>query len=432
MKKLTLEEVKQLFLDSGCEFLDDEYVNNKHPHNYKCECGRTSKISVASFKSGVRCADCGGTKKLTLEEAKQLFLDGGCEFLDDEYVNNSHPHNYKCECGRTSKISVAHFKSGQRCTDCGGTKKLTLEEVKQLFLDGGCEFLDDEYVNARNPHNYKCECGRTSKICVGHFKSGVRCADCGGTKKLTLEEAKQLFLDGGCEFLDDEYVNNSHPHNYKCECGRISKISVAHFKSGQRCTDCGIEKTAFALKFTLEEVKQLFLDKGCEFLDDEYVNAHNPHNYKCECGRASKIRVDDFKSGQRCAGCAEYGFKTSKPSYLYFLEKDSQYMQIGIYNEGSDRLKQHARKGWVLKEQIYFQDGEQCRIMEKKILYFLKLNIPTGRQAFREPFDAYNEAWHIVDYDPKTLKQIIDDSNSFIANSVGLKLVEITMLQSIF
>ena len=287
-------------------------------------------------------------KKLTLEEVKQRFLDAGCEFLDDEYINNSHPHNYKCECGRTNKISVSNFKYGQRCADCAGTKKLTLEEVKQLFLDGGCEFLDDEYVSANNPHNYKCECGRTSKISVAHFKSGVRCADCGGTKKLTLEE-----------------------------------------------------------------VKQLFLDSGCEFLDDEYVNANNPHNYKCECGRTSKISVGDFKSGKRCAGCAEYGFKTSKPSYLYFLEKDSQYMQIGIYNEGSDRLKTHARNGWVLKEQIYFQDGKECLIMEKKIKYFLYLlNIPTGRQAFREPFNGYTEAWHIVDYDPKTLKQIIDDSNS--------------------
>ncbi len=145
-------------------------------------------------------------KKRTLDEVRVIFAEGGCEFVDDNYVDAHHPHNYRCSCGRESKISLNHFNSGRRCSDCGGNKKKTLEEVRAMFAEGGCEFLDDSYVNCDHPHNYRCSCGREAKICLRNFKRGSRCSDCGGNKKKTLNEVRAIFAEGGCEFLDDSYI----------------------------------------------------------------------------------------------------------------------------------------------------------------------------------------------------------------------------------
>ena len=49
-----------------------------------------------------------------------------------------------------------------------------------------------------------------SKICLNNFNSGNRCSDCGGNKKKTLEEVKVIFAEGGCEFLDDNYVDDDY------------------------------------------------------------------------------------------------------------------------------------------------------------------------------------------------------------------------------
>ena len=401
MKKHTLDEVRAIFAEGGCEFLDDSYVNYDHPHNYRCSCGREAKICLRNFKQGQRCSGCAGNKKKTLEEVKVIFAEGGCEFLDDSYIGHKHSHNYRCSCGKVAKIRLYSFNTGNRCSDCGGNKKKTLEEVKVIFAEGGCEFLDDSYIGNKHSHNYRCGCGREAKIRLGNFKRGQRCSDCGGNKKKTLEEVKVIFINGGCEFLDDSYIGHKHSHNYRCLCGRESKISLDSFKQGSRCSDCGGTK-----KKTLEEVKVIFINGGCEFLDDSYVSNKRPHNYRCSCGREAKICLKDFNSGQRCSGCAGYGFKNSKPSYFYLISRPNQY-KVGIYNEGSDRLVQHRRNGWEIIQEIGPFCGHEIKNLETKVLRSLKSKgIPMGRDAFKEEFDGFSESWQTVDLEISNLSEL--------------------------
>jgi hypothetical protein len=280
-------------------------------------------------------------------------------------------------------------------------KKHTLDEVKAIFVEGGCEFLDDSYVSNKHPHNYRCSCGRTAKIKLGNFNSGKRCSDCGGTKKKTLEEVKSIFVKGGCEFLDDNYVNRAHRHNYRCSCGRTAKIKLGNFNSGNRCSDCGGKK-----KKTLDEVKAIFTEGGCEFMDDSYVNARHPHNYRCSCGRTAKIKLGNFNSGKRCSDCAEYGFSNSKPSYFYLISRPNQY-KVGIYNEGSERLVQHRRNGWEIIQEIGPFCGHKIKNLETKVLRSLKSKgIPMGRDAFKEEFDGFSESWQTVDLEISNLSEL--------------------------
>ena len=118
-KKHTLESVKSYFKDQGCELLEEEYKNNHYPMKYICHCGNLSKISLANFKKGKRCAKCGGTEKHTYKYVKEYFENCGCKLLETEYKNNSTNMSYKCECGNISKISFASLRKGTRCEKCG-------------------------------------------------------------------------------------------------------------------------------------------------------------------------------------------------------------------------------------------------------------------------------------------------------------------------
>jgi len=348
-------------------------------------------------------------RKHTIEYVKNYFLDNGCEFIDEEYINVDHPHNYKCICRNLNKISFANFQKGTRCKKCSGTEKLTLEHIKNYFSNNGCLFLDDEYVNAKHKHNYICLCENKSKINFSNFQSGNRCMKCGIKKnkdnqKLTLEHVKNYFLNNGCLFLDDEYVNAKHKHNYICLCKNKSMISFTSFQKGARCAGCAGNK-----KHTLENIKKYFLNNNCEFLDNEYVGSNHPHNYICICGNKSKISFSHFQNGSRCMNCAKTGFNSSKPSFVYLV--GNHYRQkIGIMNENADRIKQHNKNfGLNLIDKIFFENGADAYELEQTILQKLKIkNIPHGRQVFNENFDGRTESWLLTDLEVTKIEELIN------------------------
>ena len=178
MKKHTLQHVKDCFIKNNCIFLDNEYKNVNHPHNYICSCGNKSKICFNNFKNGNRCVQCRYTPKHNLEYIKDYFAKNNCVFLDDEYKNSGFPHNYICSCENKSKISLDAFKAGNRCMKCSGFPRHTLEYIKNYFAKNNCIFLDNEYVNSKHPHNYICSCKNKSKISFNNFQNGKRCRSC--------------------------------------------------------------------------------------------------------------------------------------------------------------------------------------------------------------------------------------------------------------
>ncbi len=287
--------------------------------------------------------------------------------------------------------------------------KHSLEYVKDFFLKNNCLFLDEEYKGVKFLHNYQCSCGNKSKIKFDHFKNGTRCACCGGTKKLTLEYIKNYFIKNNCIFLDDTYENAHYPHNYICECKNKNKINFSNFKKGGRCRKCGNNQTANKQKHKLTHIKKYFLDKKCIFIDGEYINNNFLHNFICCCGNKSKISFSNFKKGRRCRKCAKNGFNTAKPSFVYLV--GNHYKQkIGIAGENTGRLEKHVRNfGMELIDKIHFSDGNDAIKLENKILNILKQkNIPHGKQVFNEKFDGVTESWLTCDLEVKTIKELIN------------------------
>ena len=188
------------------------------------------------------------SKKHTIKYIKQYFEEHGCELLEEEYKNSHIKMRYICNCEKEHKMSFSNFKTGKRCKKCGNKKignkkRYSYKYVYDYFESNSCRLLEIEYLNSKTKMKYKCNCGNVSKINFNNFKNGNRCRKCSGSEKYTLNYVQNCFKYHGCKLIEKTYENNHTPMEYKCDCGRIDKISFNKFILGQRCHYCAHEKT---------------------------------------------------------------------------------------------------------------------------------------------------------------------------------------------
>ena len=123
-------------------------------------------------------------------------------------------------------------------------------------------------------------------------------------RRWTYEEVRSAFEDGGCVLLSTEYSRSKDKLRYICNCGNEAEIAFDKFKSGQRCKKCRLEsmrKTAKKRKRTLEEVREIFAQNGCELLSPEYRNNKQKLLYRCKCGNIARIVLNKMAIGQHCS-----------------------------------------------------------------------------------------------------------------------------------
>lgn len=176
VKKLTYENVYNYFKQYECKLLEIEYINSKTKMKYICKCKNKSEITWDNFKQGKRCAKCGGTEKLTYENVYNYFKEQECELLETEYINNRTLMKYICKCKNESLITFNDFKDqNKRCRKCGGNEKYTYEYVKNYFIEQKCKLLSTIYTGSNDELRYICVCKKESIISFSKFINGVRC-----------------------------------------------------------------------------------------------------------------------------------------------------------------------------------------------------------------------------------------------------------------
>lgn len=188
------------------------------------------------------------------------------------------------------------------------SKKHTYEYIKQYFEDNGCELLENEYKNNRTKMRYRCSCGNISEIRFSEFNRGQRCFSCGikrthNKQRFSYEYVRDYFRKHNCILLSKEYNGCDEKLEYICSCGNKSTITFSAFKTGRRCSVCGVAKCSLKRKHSYEYVYSFFKDNGCLLLSDKYINANNLLMYRCVCGRESAITFANFQQGVRCMKC---------------------------------------------------------------------------------------------------------------------------------
>ena len=232
--------------------------------------------------------------------------------------------------------------------------------IIKYFSEQGCILLD-QYVRSTQKMKFICSCGNQSEVSWEKFRRGQRCKECAKkrmqTNLLTYDEVVNVFKNKGCELLENVYKNSKTPMQFKCSCGNISKTTLSNFKNGVRCRKCGKNKQIKKLTFTMNDVKKIFQDQGCELLS-KYTGANKPLKYQCNCGAISTITLSNFKMGKRCKKCGN-----NKIS-----EKNSGSNSV-FWNSNRDEIKLRelirGRTRSMLKSSLKaICSGKYCRTKE--------------------------------------------------------------------
>ena len=208
-KKLTHEYVKS-YIESflGYRLLSKKYINETAKLSIQCPKGHSWDVCFASFRSGNRCAICRGTKRKTIEEAKNLFEKHGYQLLDKEYINSKHKMRLLCPKNHVCHISYRRFDEGGRCTFCSGRRKKTFEEIKTIYVNTGHILLEKEFKNTKTKMRSLCPKGHLCHMTYDRFvNSKYKCLECSGNAKKTIKDLKLKFEKHGHTLLAYKYIN---------------------------------------------------------------------------------------------------------------------------------------------------------------------------------------------------------------------------------
>lgn len=120
------------------------------------------------------------SKKLTIEEVKNYIESFGYKLHSIKYKGSHKKLEIECIKGHTYKHSCWHsFKRGQRCPKCAGNKKLTYEFVKEYIESFSYSLLSEEYINAHQKLEIRCDRGHIYFVAFNSFKNiNQRCPEC--------------------------------------------------------------------------------------------------------------------------------------------------------------------------------------------------------------------------------------------------------------
>ncbi len=183
------------------------------------------------------------------------------------------------------------------------TRKLTIEQMRQLAAIRGGKCLSEKYFNNRTKLQWQCSKGHVWEASPDKIKSGSWCPVCAGRQKLTIGDMKAIAKSHGGECLSKEYVN-AHTHlRWRCKKGHEWEAIYNHIQQGKWCPKCAHERIAASQRLTIEEMREIAKSRGGKCISDRYVNIDTKLEWECIRGHRFKARPDSVKRGQWCPEC---------------------------------------------------------------------------------------------------------------------------------
>jgi len=190
MKKLTIGYVRQKFEKEGYQLLTTKYINNRQRLEYICPKGHRNTIVWNSWQQGNRCAECAGLKKKSIDFVRKEFKKENYELLSTKYINANHKLKYICPKGHKGTIVWGSWQQGSRCIECSGYKKKDIDFIRGEFEREGYILCTTTYINAHSKLKYICSKGHRGTTCWHSFQKGARCLECSIIKRSGLNSRR--------------------------------------------------------------------------------------------------------------------------------------------------------------------------------------------------------------------------------------------------
>ena len=260
----------------------------------------------------------------------------------------------------------------------------------------------------------------------GHdFESGIiarsqsknNCPDCAPPVSITTAQLIELNLPKLSSEWDlgrngkslDEALASSKTEKFDWICsenGHPFRQRLTKRIAGQNCPYCSGKAVLLGYNDLVTRRPDIAAswdyEKNGDALPQHFTqNSGKRFWWACDKGHQSwKTSIAHRSNRRSCPGCKKTGFNPSEPGYLYWLRNDQwQLFKIGITNNPSQRLAQHALNGWEALEVEGPMDGYFTQELEADLLSTIERRTQTlGQETSFGKFDGYTECWSFEDF----------------------------------
>ena len=310
--------------------------------------------------------------------------------------------NWKCELGHEWTSSVAKRSAGRGCPYCAGKKVLPgFNDLATTHPEIAKEALFDatKYSSQSNKRGkWECSAGHVwESIIYSRLRMG--CPFCGGKSVLPgFNDLATTHPTLAAEARFDTTkvsIGSNRSLPWRCGLGHEYLAQPANRSRGDDCPYCSGRRVLsgfndFATKFP-DLAKEALFDAT-----SVTPGSNTKQWWRCSKGHRYKMMTNNRAQGSGCPTCAKYGFSPHKDGWLYLIEKDNDpsIRQIGITNDLKQRLEQHVRNGFVLKDQRGPLKGYSAQEIERTLLRYLKRHaVPISLVEPASKFDGYTETF---------------------------------------
>lgn len=389
------------------------------PSVFRCIHGHEwTAITSSVLHRGSGCAQCsaarsGRVQSLTADILVQRLKDRLDVQLVEYGGTTKAPSIFRCAAGHEWSTSASNVLKGTSCRVCAiaaGNLKSRLDEdgARRRLQGRGIELV--AYGGAsKEPATFRCRSGHEWTVVADKVLHGTSgCAVCAAARLgrvLRLDEAEvrsrladradlTLVLYGGTGAAMSRF---RCPEGHEWDTRTDSVI-----EAGRGCRICSFKRAAEGRTFGEEDFRRLISDRSDLELLAYGGKARERSRFRCT---ASGHEWDTIASGvaaaTRCPSCARSGFDTTSPAVIYLVHHEiDAALKIGITNTNNqaDRLRTHARHGWILLRSWPVEGGRIAYDVERTVVRaWREAGLPPGRAAGT---DGWTETVAIASLEP--------------------------------
>jgi len=308
MNRLSIDDMQALARVYDGKCLSEEYKDSHTKLIWQCSLGHQWEATPTNIKQGKWCPHCAGKHKTIEDMATLAQRHGGfclspvyrtarsklrwqCR---NGHIWEARPDNIK------------HGNWCPICSRRGAaTKRLgNIEEMRSIAESRGGKCLSVAYLGNNLKLHWECDKGHKWQATPGNIKSGKWCPLCGGTHRLSIEEMRSLAVAHGGRCLSDKYINRKTKLAWKCEHGHIWEAMPGSIKSGKWCPVCAVKRRADSSRDSIETMRTIAEQRGGKCISEIYAGNHRKLTWECVERHKWEAVPGSIKSGTWCPECS--------------------------------------------------------------------------------------------------------------------------------
>ncbi|MCX6788651.1 MAG: hypothetical protein NTZ36_02080 [Candidatus Jorgensenbacteria bacterium] len=222
----------------GGRCLSKYYINSSTKLEWQCKKGHKWLAILNVIKKGHWCPQCSEVASLTIEEIKKIANKRGGECLSDTYINGRKRLAFKCMKGHVWEATPVMIKFKTWCPDCGGTKRLEINQLQEISALRGGFCLSKKYINGRQKINWKCAQGHTWTATAPKIKFGRWCPHCMHRSENILNEMRHIAQNKEGKLISTNYQNLMFELIWQCSKKHEWKMTPMSARRGNWCNKC--------------------------------------------------------------------------------------------------------------------------------------------------------------------------------------------------